>query len=44
MIRKVKEDPLDLMDNFYTANLSEPAKNLLSGMLEKDPSKRLTVK
>ena len=44
MIRKVIEDPLDLTDNSYTDNLSEPLKNLLSGMLEKDPSKRLTVK
>ena len=43
MIRKVKEDPLNLMDNFFTANLSESGKNLLTGMLEKDPTKRLNA-
>ena len=43
MCKKVKEEPLNLMENPFTASLSESAKNLLSGMLEKDPSRRLTV-
>ena len=43
MCTKDKEQPLNLIEDPLVANLSESAKNLLSGMLEKDPSRRLTV-
>ena len=40
---RVLNQPLNLANDPYTARLSEQAKNLLSGLLEKEPSKRLTV-
>jgi len=43
MRKKVKEQALDLNEDPYTASLSESAKDLLHGMLEKDASKRMTV-
>ena len=40
---RVLNQPLNLANDPYTARLSEQAKNLLSGLLEKEPTKRLTV-
>lgn len=41
--RRVCNEPLDLEEDQYLADLSAPAKSLLSGMLTKEPAKRLTV-
>ena len=43
MCTKIKEEPLNLQQDPFTANLSTSAKSLLSSMLEKDPSRRLTI-
>jgi serine/threonine protein kinase len=36
-------EPLNLENDKYLALLSEPAKNLLHGMLAKEASQRLTI-
>ena len=41
--RRVCTEPLDLEACEYMANLSQPAKDLVTGMLIKDPEQRLTV-
>ena len=39
---KVLNEALDLTENFYLSAISDEAKDVLSGMLTKDPSERLT--
>ena len=41
--RRACTEPLDLESNRRLRNLSEPAKDLLNGLLRKDPSQRLTI-
>ena len=41
--RRVCTEPLDLESCNFMANLSEPAKNLVTGMLTKDPAQRLSI-
>ena len=43
MKRRTCTEPLDLDSNMFLRILSEPARDLLSGMLRKDPQERLTV-
>ena len=43
MRKRVLHEPLDTSSVPDLARLSAQAKNLLSGMLEKDPTKRLTI-
>ena len=40
---KVLNEALDLTENFYLSAISDEAKDVLSGMLTKNPSERLTV-
>ena len=40
---KVCNDELDLTENFYLSALSDEAKDVLSGMLTKNPAERLTT-
>ena len=40
---KVLNEALDLTENFYLSAISDEAKDVLSGMLAKNPSERLTV-
>ena len=39
---KVLNEALDLTENFYLSAISDEAKDVLSGMLTKNPSERLT--
>ena len=41
--RRVCTEPLNLDSNRMLRNLSEPAKDLLNGLLRKSPSERLTI-
>ena len=41
--QKVCNEALDLTENFYLSALSDEAKDLLSGMLTKNPAERLTT-
>ena len=43
MKRRACTEPLDLETEAMLRRLSEPAKDLLNGLLRKDPSERLTV-
>ena len=40
---KVLNEELDLTENFYLSAISDEAKDVLSGMLTKNPSERLTI-
>ena len=41
--RRVCTEPLNLKADAFLARISEPAKDILTGMLTKDPSERLTI-
>ena len=41
--RRVCTEPLDLDSCNFMSRLSEPAKDLVTGMLQKDPSQRLSI-